>query len=266
MVYIATVTFNDIHNLKRTIGSVRKFKKSYQRYVVVDGASSDGTVEFCQLNADIIDYFISESDQGIYDAMNKVLNVPNIKDDDYIIWINGGDELLDWDDEIYESLQSYDCAFYNVYLGIEGKTRCRLPRIEIRTPYNEKNFSPSSTFFHQGFFIRVGAFRKWRYDIGVGVQAENLLMSQAIQNLHYFVSQKPVAKFYLGGISSHFWPLFKSWLLVAARLDFSFVRLLVYQRGFIIRQFVKLCIPEEWVYRHFLAKQERLFNIENSQI
>lgn len=262
MIYIISVTYNDIVGMRRTIASVRQCKTSNQRFVVIDGGSTDGTKGLCILNQDVIDYFISERDNGIYDAMNKALRIPGICDNDYLIWINGGDELIQWPSNLEERLRDYDCAFYNVYVGIEGNALFKLPQINIRLPYNEKNFSPKSVFYHQGFFIRVKSFREMPYDLTVGIQAENLLMSRSILRLRYYVSQEPVAKFYLGGSSSHYWALFRSWFNVARELDFSFFRLLHGQFWFVSKQLIKMLFPQKFIYKRYLSQQSRMMNLE----
>ena len=55
MIYIITVNFNDAINLKRTIASVRKYKNDYQRFIVIDGASTDDSLKIIQSNLDVID-------------------------------------------------------------------------------------------------------------------------------------------------------------------------------------------------------------------
>ena len=71
LISIITVVFNDHKHLERTIFSV--INQSYENieYIIVDGGSIDGTVEVIKQHEADIDYWISEGDRGIYDAMNK---------------------------------------------------------------------------------------------------------------------------------------------------------------------------------------------------
>ncbi len=71
LVSIITASFNASEYLQRTIKSIRDLSYSNIEWIVVDGASKDGTVEIMRQNDDVIDYWISEADSGIYDAWNK---------------------------------------------------------------------------------------------------------------------------------------------------------------------------------------------------
>lgn len=68
---VITVCLNSAKTIERTIQSV--IKQFYDRleYIIIDGGSTDGTVEIIKRYVDNIDYWISEADDGLYDAMNK---------------------------------------------------------------------------------------------------------------------------------------------------------------------------------------------------
>lgn len=68
---IITVCFNSAATIKKTFDSVRAQTFQNVEYLVIDGASRDNTVEIIKQNTDIIDYWISEKDKGLYDAINK---------------------------------------------------------------------------------------------------------------------------------------------------------------------------------------------------
>ncbi len=68
---LITVTYQSAFTLPATIESVRRQKFSDFEYIVIDGGSSDETISILKENSDIIDRWISEPDKGVYDAMNK---------------------------------------------------------------------------------------------------------------------------------------------------------------------------------------------------
>ena len=74
-VTIITVCFNNEHTIENTILSVKKQKYANYEYIIVDGASTDNTLEVINAYSETIDVLISEKDNGIYDAMNKGLTL-----------------------------------------------------------------------------------------------------------------------------------------------------------------------------------------------
>jgi glycosyltransferase len=72
---IISVTFNSAQYLKNCIESVLNQKYRNLEYIIIDGKSNDGTVEIIEHFGNRIDQFISEPDYGIYDAMNKGINL-----------------------------------------------------------------------------------------------------------------------------------------------------------------------------------------------
>jgi glycosyltransferase involved in cell wall biosynthesis len=73
---VITVVFNNAKDIERTILSV--IQQTYQNieYIIIDGNSTDGTLDIISKYQNQITYLISETDNGIYDAMNKGLKLP----------------------------------------------------------------------------------------------------------------------------------------------------------------------------------------------
>jgi glycosyltransferase involved in cell wall biosynthesis len=88
---IITVTKNCVDTIERTLKSVELSKTDEVEYIVVDGASNDGTLEMIGKYSKLIDRFICEPDTGIYNAMNKGVVNSSGK---FIAFINGDDELI----------------------------------------------------------------------------------------------------------------------------------------------------------------------------
>ena len=85
---IITVVLNSRDNLNETINSLKKQSFKDFEYIVIDGGSTDGTLDIIKNNLDIITFHKSEKDKGIYDAINKGLKLCNGK---YIGILNSGD-------------------------------------------------------------------------------------------------------------------------------------------------------------------------------
>lgn len=85
---IITVNYNNKTGLEKTIKSVISQTFKDFEYIVIDGGSTDGSVEIIREHADEITYWVSESDKGIYNAMNKgVMKAQG----DYLNFMNSGD-------------------------------------------------------------------------------------------------------------------------------------------------------------------------------
>ena len=89
---IITVVKNDQQNISKTIKSVLSQKKDVDlEYIIIDGDSSDSTKKFIKSFKDEIDIVVSEPDNGIYDAMNKGLELSS---GNIIGFCNSGDLIL----------------------------------------------------------------------------------------------------------------------------------------------------------------------------
>jgi glycosyltransferase involved in cell wall biosynthesis len=88
---IITVTYNDKDNLEKTITSVLAQSYPNIEYIIIDGASTDGTLSLINTHAHHLAAWLSEKDQGIYNAMNKGINLAT---GDYICFLNSGDTLV----------------------------------------------------------------------------------------------------------------------------------------------------------------------------
>ena len=88
LISIITVVFNGEKHLEQTIQSVINQNYDNVEYIIIDGGSTDGTIEIVKKYEDQIDYWVSEKDRGIYDAMNKGLSLVS---GDLVGFINADD-------------------------------------------------------------------------------------------------------------------------------------------------------------------------------
>jgi glycosyltransferase involved in cell wall biosynthesis len=97
LISVITITYNAQQTLQRTLDSVSRQQYRQLEHWIIDGASTDGTVamaERYQAQADYEVHIVSEPDKGIYDAMNKGLELAM---GDYLVFLNAGDALHDGD-------------------------------------------------------------------------------------------------------------------------------------------------------------------------
>ena len=88
---IITVTKNCTATIGRTLQSVQEIKSSEIEYIVIDGESTDGTLDIIRQTNGLIDMLVTEPDSGVYNAMNKGAMVATGR---YILFLNGDDWLI----------------------------------------------------------------------------------------------------------------------------------------------------------------------------
>jgi len=141
LVCIITVTFNGAPLLEKTIRSVLELSYPNVEYIVIDGGSKDGTLDILKKYEDRIDYWISERDEGIYDAMNKGWLLAN--DDAFILFIGSGDTII----SLPENVMQYKNAdvIYGMVLTGEGRRFVSQVNFKLRL---------SNTLHHQALLIK----------------------------------------------------------------------------------------------------------------
>lgn len=92
LITVITVVFNGDKYIEETIASVVNQQTDKLEYIVVDGGSTDGTLNIIKRYDCLIDYWVSEEDRGIYDAMNKGFNLST---GSWVFYLNSNDTLID---------------------------------------------------------------------------------------------------------------------------------------------------------------------------
>lgn len=111
---LITVVFNGEHTLEPTIQSVARLGRRDLQFIVVDGGSTDNTIEIIRKYPIVIDRWVSQPDHGIYDAMNKGWNMADPESS--VLFLGSGDQIENMPTEI-----SQDKILYGkVRLGNSG--------------------------------------------------------------------------------------------------------------------------------------------------
>ena len=90
LISVITVVYNGASTLKKTIDSVAKQNYLNIEYIIIDGGSTDNTVQIIEEYSHRINFWISEKDNGIYDAMNKGIRLAK---GDWIYFLNADDKF-----------------------------------------------------------------------------------------------------------------------------------------------------------------------------
>jgi glycosyltransferase involved in cell wall biosynthesis len=109
LVSIITVVYNGEKYLEETIQSVINQTYDNVEYIIIDGGSTDGTIDIIKKYEDKIDYWVSEMDKGIYDAMNKGIILVNGK---WINFMNAGDRIIFLDTNSFLKFNSTNTSYY----------------------------------------------------------------------------------------------------------------------------------------------------------
>jgi glycosyltransferase involved in cell wall biosynthesis len=176
---IITVNYNNKDGLIRTIESVEKLNYTDFEYIIIDGGSTDGSVDIIREHEDVVTYWISQKDNGIYNAMNKGIDQAK---GDYVNFMNSGDTFYDPD-----VLKKVD-PFLNGNDLIIGKEFHQ----DSKSGKTATTFLPSrismATFFsgflpHQSGFIRRSLLGEMPYDENLRIVSDwKFYMIQVVYN------------------------------------------------------------------------------------
>ena len=174
LISIVTVVFNNKIHLEETIKSVLEQKVSLE-YIIIDGGSTDGTIEVIKKYQDSLDLWISKNDEGIYDAMNKGIKYSTGK---YIGFLNSGDlyfpNSLSIIENYIKKFNDIDFIFGTV---LKKKIKHGFSKNKVHWSFD---FYPSHS---SGFFISNKAQKKvGLYDLQFKLSADHDLFFRLIKN------------------------------------------------------------------------------------
>lgn len=172
---VVTVCYNAAAVIEETILSVLNQIYSNVEYIIIDGGSTDGTVDIIKKYANRIAYWISEPDKGIYDAMNKGIGVAT---GDFLNFMNAGDTFFS-SNVIQEVFSKPIPNDYNV---IYGKTKVSYAwGTYIITPPKIHVLLKKMCLCHQSLFVRTSTCKKNNFDISYRIIADYIFLRHLYQ-------------------------------------------------------------------------------------
>ena len=193
---VITVNYNDRNGLLSTIQSVVGQSFKDYEYIIIDGGSTDGSVEVIRQNEEYITYWVSESDNGIYDAMNKAIKVAS---GDYCIFMNSGDCFFTNDvvEKVLPLLDGTDIVYGNTHYT-DGKIRYSKEEPDLFS------FFYVSCWCHQSTFIKTELLKKYLYDDSLRIVADWKFLLQTVikDNCSYKAINLNISLYDATGISS----------------------------------------------------------------
>lgn len=154
---IITVTYNAGSNLEDTIQSVISQTYHHIEYIIIDGVSTDNTLNIINRYKEHIARVISEPDKGLYDAMNKGIKLAT---GDYLCFLNAGDSFHE-DDTLQQMVHSIrnesslpDILYGETEIVDKEGHFIRMRRLSAPEELNWRSFQLGMLVCHQAFFAR----------------------------------------------------------------------------------------------------------------
>lgn len=196
---IITVVYNNVRDVERTMLSVLGQTYSNIEYIIIDGASTDGTLAIIQKYQNRIAHLVSEKDKGIYDAMNKGLTLATGQ---YVLFMNSGDELYDNNtvEAVFASSPDADIYYGETEMIDEEGNSLGQRRHKAPEQFNWRSFRYGMSVSHQAIYIRRNLTKP--YDSRYQLSADIDWILHAAKKAQKIVNVKRyVAKYLVGGMS-----------------------------------------------------------------
>lgn len=251
LITIITVCFNAISSIEKTILSVINQTYPNIEYIIIDGSSTDGTIDVIKKYDDKITYWISEPDKGIYDAMNKGIDLAK---GEWINFMNCGDTF--YSKFIIENLIKRINSDSDIIYGDTSIQTAIGKYIKSASIVSERNYMP---FVHQSSFVKTFILKNEMFDTNFKICADRNFFYQSFKKKFKFQYVKLVISNFEAEAS------FSSNNLIKLEREKGIIEgktnNITWQIAFFIftlkikiKQFVKKILPERVVL--FLRKQK----------
>ena len=254
---IVTVAYNAVGSIEETIQSILSQDYKGYEYIVIDGGSTDGTTTVIDKYSSHIDYYVSEPDKGIYDAMNKAIDVAS---GEWIIFLNSGDKFAS--PGVLSSIATHMVSYPDCSV-IYGDTIIKYPWGSFKS--EGKAISPQDMylpFCHQSAFVRTELMRQYKFDLSYKVVADYKFFYQlhclGKQFLH--VSEL-ISEYDMNGYSSQrVVELYRE----IAKINGTYRTLSYYKKMCVLRvsQLTKKMLPASWTQK--IIERRRLSEQSNN--
>ncbi len=165
LISIITVTLNAVNHLEHCIKSVINQKYPRIEHVILDGGSTDGTLEILTKYNSNLAFWKCEPDKGIYNAMNKALHYIH---GNWVLFLGADDVLFEGFSQMAFNLKKTNCIYYGM-----SKWKDKISGKKF-TAY----MLTKGNICHQSIFYPIRVFEKYHYDERYKVRADYVLNMQ----------------------------------------------------------------------------------------
>jgi len=224
LITIITVAYNAVKDIENTILSVLNQTYPNIEYIIIDGGSTDGTLDIIKKYEDKISYWVSEPDKGIYDAMNKgTLKATGV----WLNFMNAGDTF--YDQQVLEKVfkdndwSDTDVIYGDVYVKYKGGSK-------LKKTLPIKHLEKGMPFCHQSSFVRTTLQKQFLFNTNYKICADYDFFYTLYKKKFYFkYTNILIAKFLNGGVSTDaiFNLLVENWQIGKKNYKVYFIYLLL---------------------------------------
>lgn len=202
---IITIVYNRVSCISNCIESVLNQTYSNIEYLVIDGGSTDGTQQKIERYKDRIDYYISEKDEGIFDALNK--GIKNATGD--VIGILNSDDFFYQPDTIKNVIEAFQSSgadlVYAKGLFVDKENPEKVKRMYPSKPFQKRFLYFGWIPLHTTIFVRQEIFKKYGYyNPGYSIASDYEISLRWFKNdrIRKIFLNEWVVKMRLGGLST----------------------------------------------------------------
>ncbi len=189
---IITVVFNSENFLEKTILCVKSQTYDNIEYIIIDGNSSDSTLDIIKKYNDFIDFWISEPDKGLYDAMNKGIEYAK---GDFLWFLNSGDLIYSNNtvEEIFKNFTNSDIYYGETMMIDHNGENIGMRRLKTPEKLTWKSLKKGMVICHQAIIVK--SILASKYDLNYKFSADfewvlkALKQSRKITNTHQIVAK-----------------------------------------------------------------------------
>lgn len=167
---IITINFNNLEGLVFTVESVLSQNNINFEYIIIDGGSNDGSYEYLYSNKNNFEYWVSETDLGVYDAMNK--GIAKAKGE-YLIFLNSGDSFANSDslESCFKFIKNHpaqDIYYGNIIVSYKDPTKSgwmkKMPETLTLDFFKRTTINHQASLIKRSLFHEIG-FYSLKYNL-----------------------------------------------------------------------------------------------------
>ncbi|GAB2704440.1 glycosyltransferase family 2 protein [Mucilaginibacter koreensis] len=197
---VITVVYNNVRDIERTLQSVINQTYTNIEYLIIDGASTDGTLQIIDKYRSKIARLVSEKDKGIYDAMNKGLALAT---GDYVLFMNSGDEIYAPDTvaQVFSTEPDADIYYGETEMINDAGESLGRRRHKAPEQFTWRGFKYGMSISHQAIYIRRSLTQPYRYPQYQLSADIDWILTAAKKAKKIVNVRRYVAKYLVGGMS-----------------------------------------------------------------